>query len=168
MCLINVWISKIIWKNLAQVFFPPLILFLIQSYSLIVLSSLSLGKDHPLHSRRCFDSPLVWDALQLNPLDLQMKFCSGAYCHYSCPHWVFHIDDGHSPPGRKPPPSSSHFGCIRKVEKTLMLKWKNSTYKAKGKQGKSQLGGFSGTFCPDGCPYVSIDIYWTFVLLVWC
>lgn len=41
------------------------------------------GGEPSAPSRSGVASPLVWDALQLNPLGLERKVCSGACCHHS-------------------------------------------------------------------------------------
>lgn len=146
-------------------FFSPSILFLDQSCSLSVLSSWSLEKDPLLHSRNCFDWAFVWDALPLCPLGLEIKYCPGTCFTLSCPHRVFHSDDGHPPSNGGPLPPSSHFGCIGTMEETPI--WNGRTVIAKAKQSKGQLGSFSRSFYLYGCPYFSTGIYGIAFLLLW-
>ena len=159
MYLLNAWISNITWKSLAYLFPSPTprILFRVQSYSLIVISSWSLQRDHLLHSRSCFDWPLVRDALPHCPLGLEVKYCSGAYCHRSYPHRVFHIDDSHPPrDGRKTSTFFLTFWMQGKWRRRQC--WHGRRVMAKAKEGKGQCGSFSRTFCPYGCPYFSTDM----------
>lgn len=166
MCLLNTWTSKVTWKSLAYLFFSPLILFLVQIYSWIVFSSLSLEKDHLFRSRSCFDLVLVWDALQLDPLGLKLKCCSVAHCPHSCHLRVFCIGDGHHLNAGGPLASPSHFSCVGTIKGTLLSKWKNSLYNAKARQGKSQFGCFSGNFHPYRVPtLISQQI---FIISLWC
>lgn len=141
-----------------------LILCLVQNYSLLVLSLLFLEKDHWLHSRSSFDSPLVQDALQLSPLGLKRRDFSRAHCIILV-HTGFHVDGGCPHDGKGPPLSSSPFGCTGKMEGTPMLKWKKSVYNAKAKPGDSQLRGFSGTFRSYWRTYFSTAICGTSTLL---